>query len=74
MLGTKAKNYKEIFHNLQENVLQYAVVNYKKGVNLLPLNRELEDVDISRKEPGPTTGPGIKGAFDKANKRYKIQF
>ena len=51
VLRTKDDNYNETFQNLQECVLQYVVENYKKGVDLAPLIRKLEDVDLSSKEP-----------------------
>ena len=73
LIETKEENYKESFQNLQENVLQYVVENYKKGVDLAPLIRKLEDVDLSRKELGPPTGPGRKGASDINKRRYNIQ-
>ena len=41
VLGTKDKNYKESFQNLQECVLNYVVENYKKGVDLAPLINKL---------------------------------
>ena len=41
VLGTKDKNYKESFQNLQECVLNYVVENYKKGVDLAPLIKKL---------------------------------
>ena len=49
VLGTKGENSKESFQNLQESVLQYVVENYKKGVDLEPLVRKLEDIDLSSK-------------------------
>ena len=60
VLGTKDKNYKEIFQNLQENVLQHEVENYYKGVDLAPLTSKLEDVDLTNNELGPPTGSGSK--------------
>ena len=71
--GTKGENYKEKCYNLQENVLKYTVKNYKKVVELAPLIRKLEYVDLSRKEEGPPTGPGNKGASGIAKKKYEIQ-
>ena len=41
VLGTKDENYKKIFQNLQECVLQCVVENYKKGVDLAPLITKL---------------------------------
>ena len=55
VLGTKTKNYKERFHNLQENLLQHVVATHTKGADLAPLITKLEDVDLSSKEPGPPT-------------------
>ena len=49
VLGTKDKNYRETFQSLQENVLQYVIANYNKGVNLTPLIRKLEYMGLSRK-------------------------
>ena len=37
----KVKNSRESFQNLQESVLHYVVANYKKRVDLTPLNRKL---------------------------------
>ena len=56
VLRIKDKNYKENFQNMQENMLQYVVVYYNKGVELAPLIRKLEDMYLSIKEPGPPTG------------------
>ena len=52
--------------------MQYVAVNYKKGVDLVPLIRKLEDVDLSSKEPiGPTvTGTGSIKEITK--KRYEL--
>ena len=72
-IGTKEEKYKENFNSLQENVLQYVVENYKKGVDLAPLIRKIEDAELSRKEPGPPTGSGSKRASDIAKKRYEIK-
>ena len=36
VLGTKYDNFKERFQNLQESVLQYVVIKYKKGADLHP--------------------------------------
>ena len=40
--------------------MQYMVVNYKKEVDLAPLTRKLEDIDISSKEPIAPTGTGTR--------------
>ena len=37
------------FHTLQENMLQYEVAKYKKGVYLAPRTKKLEDVELTRK-------------------------
>ena len=58
VLGTKDENYKESFQNLQECVLQHVMENYKKWVDLVPLIRKLEDVELSSKEPEAPTGTG----------------
>ena len=73
VIGTKDKNYKESFQMLQENVLQYVVADYKKGINLEPLISKLKEMDLSKKEPGPPTGAGIKCDYDISKERYKIQ-
>ena len=73
VIGTKGENYKESFQILQENELQYVVANHKKGVDLSPLIRKLEDVDLSSKEPGPPTGHRSKGSSNISKKRYEIQ-
>ena len=36
VLGTKDENFKASFQNLQESVLQYVVIKYKKGADLHP--------------------------------------
>ena len=41
---------------MQECLFQYVTTNYKKGVDLVPLIRKLEDVDLSSKEPTSPTG------------------
>ena len=51
MIGKKDNNYKEIFQNLQDCVLQYVVENYKKGVDLAPFMSKMEEVNLSIKEP-----------------------
>ena len=56
MLGTKDENYKESYQNLLECVLQYVVANCKKVVDLAPLIRKLEDVDLSSNELTAPTG------------------
>ena len=43
LIGTKDKNFKEILKNLLEIVLQYAVKNYNKWVDLAPLIMKLYD-------------------------------
>ena len=73
MLGTKYKNYKEIFKNLQECVLQYALVKYKKGLDIAPLIMKLEDVDISSKEPISPTGTGTRSPTEITKKRYELE-
>ena len=73
VLRTKYENYKESFQNLQEYVLQYLVAKYKKGVDLAPLTRKLEDVDISSKEPTATTGTGNRDPTEIAKKRYELE-
>ena len=42
-------------------------------MDLAPFIKKLKDVDLTRKEPAPPTGPGIKGDFYIAKKRYDIQ-
>ena len=54
-------------------MLQYVVANDKKGADPAPIIGKLEDVELSRKEPGPPTGPGSKGASDIAKKRHEVQ-
>ena len=49
VLGTKYDNFKEIFQNLQESVLQYVVANYNKGLYLAPLVSKIEEVYLSSK-------------------------
>ena len=56
VLRIKDKNYKKFFQNMQENMLQYVVVYYNKGVELAPVIRKPEDMYLSIKEPGPPTG------------------
>ena len=73
VLRTKDDNYNETFQNLQECVLQYVVENYKKGVDLAPLIRKLEDVDLSSKEPTTPTGPGKRAPTEIAKKRYELE-
>ena len=58
VLRNKDENYKESFQNLQECVLQHVMENYKKWVDLVPLIRKLEDVELSSKEPEAPTGTG----------------
>ena len=60
MLRKKGDNYKQILQNFQDFVLQYGVKNYKKGVDLAPLIRKLEDVDLSSKEQISPTGTGTR--------------
>ena len=73
VLRTKDDNYNETFQNLQECVLQYVVENYKKGVDLAPLIRKLEDVDLSSKEPTTPTGPRKRAPTEIAKKRYEFE-
>ena len=73
VLITKGENYKENFQNLQDNVLQYVVSNHNKLVDLAPLIRKIEDVDLTNKEPGPPTGPGRKVSLRIAKKRCNNQ-
>ena len=47
VLRTKDDNFKEIFQNLQESVLQYVVSNYKKGVYLETPIIKLKDFGLS---------------------------
>ena len=49
-------------------MIQYIVKNYKIGVDLAPLTRKLEYMELSSKEPGPPPGPRSKGASDIAKK------
>ena len=42
-------------------------------MDLAPLFRKLEDVDLTIKEPGPPTGHGNEGAPDIAKKRYEVK-
>ena len=49
VLSSKEENIKEIFQNFQESVLQYVVEKYSKGVDIVPLIRKIEDVDLSSK-------------------------
>ena len=58
VLGTKDKKYKENFQNLQENIIQYVVESYKKGVDLALLIRKIKGLNLTNKESGPPTGPG----------------
>ena len=51
VLDTKENNFKDIFQNLQEIVLQYVVSNYKKVVDLDTLIIKLEDFYLSSKKP-----------------------
>ena len=73
VLWIKDENLKDIFQNLQESVLQYVVVNYKKGLDLAPLVRRLEDVDISSKEPTVPTGTGNNGPTEIAKNIYELE-
>ena len=73
VLDTKYENYKESLQNLQECVFPYVVVNYKKGVDLEPLIRKLEDVDISIKEPTAPTVTGNRAPPEISKTRYELE-
>ena len=73
VLRTKGENYKESFQNLQECVLQYVVSIYKKGEDILPLNRKIEDFDQSSKKPTAPTGTGTRAPTEISKKRYELE-
>ena len=73
MIDTKYNNFEESFRNLQEQVLQYVVKNYKEGLDLAPLLRKLKGVDLSSKYPTATTITGNKGTTEISKKIYVLE-
>ena len=73
VLGTKDENYKESFQNLQECVLQHVMENYKKWVDLVPLIRKLEDVELSSKEYTAPIETRNKDPTEKSKKIYELE-
>ena len=73
VIRTKDENHKESFQNLQECVLQYVVENYKKGVDIAPLIRNLENVEESSKEPKAPTGTGNRAPTEISKKIYELE-
>ena len=73
VLRTKYKNYKEIFQNFHDCVLQYVVVNYNKGVDRMSLIMKLEEVDLSSKEPTAPTGTRNRAPTELSKKRYELE-
>ena len=53
--------------------MQYVVENFKKGVDLVPLIRKLEDVELSSKEPIVPTGTGTRAPTEITKKRYELE-
>ena len=51
VLGTKGKNYKEIFQKFQECVLQYVVANLQEMSRSSATHKKMEYVDLSSNEP-----------------------
>ena len=49
------------------------VVNYKKGIDLAPITRKLEDVDLSSKETISTPGTGTRYPTEITKKRYELE-
>ena len=73
MLGTKADNYKESLHNLQEFVFQYVVKSYKRGVYIAPIIGNLKDFDLSGKKPIATKGNGTRATTEITKTRYELE-
>ena len=73
VIGTKYNNFEESFRNLQEQVLQYVVKNYKEGLDLAPLLRKLKGVDLSSKYPTAPTITGNKGTTEISKKIYELE-
>ena len=73
VLGTKDKNYKDIFQNLQEYALQCLVVKYKKELDIYTLIKKLEDADLSIKEPTAPTGTRNRDPIETAKKLYELE-
>jgi len=66
-IGTREENGKESFNRLQDHILQYVMEKDEKGVDLVPLIRNLKEVTLDDKEmtpPGdddkPATPPELK--------------
>ena len=53
--------------------MHYVVENYKKGVDLAPLMRKLEVVELSSKEPTAPTGTRNRDPTEISKKRYELE-
>ena len=58
---------------MQENSLQYVVTNYKKWVDLSPLIRKIEDVDLSSKKYTAPIETRNKDPTEKSKKIYELE-